>query len=99
MTDDKDDGYKLPTSILDSRILNLVLSVYGPYAFGVASLLLIWYFVAAPQLETQAINHQRNQDMVDQIRDTSQSLERTANTLERTSIVLEAIIEQVDNKQ
>lgn len=38
------------------KVVQLLLTVYGPYAFGVASLLIVWYTIVAPQLDRQAVD-------------------------------------------
>lgn len=41
---------------------------YGPYAFGVASLLIIWTTIVSPQLEATKVNYEAHQRVVDQMR-------------------------------
>lgn len=72
-------------------------TIYGPYAFGVVSLLLIWFSIVRPELSRNKIDFEANQavaisltqhdlaqkEIVDTMQKTSQSLEMTAKILER----------------
>lgn len=81
--------------IYDSKLVQLIATVYGPYAFGVASLLIIWYTIVSPQLARQTVDHQANIELVKSLSTVVQTSETTARTLERTTVVLEAMITQL----
>lgn len=83
---------------MSSKIIQLIATVYGPYAFGVASLLIIWYTIVSPQLARQSIDHEANLQLVKSLTTVVQTSEMTARTLERTSVVLEAMIHQIKEK-
>ena len=79
-------------------IIRLLGTTYGPYLFGVASLLLIWVLAIAPQLEAQRVDWQSQKEIVGQLHDLNrtqiaigQTMEATARVLERTVEKLEAI--------
>lgn len=84
-----DDVIKItpPTGV--TGWVTLISQTYGPYAFGVASLLIIWYTVVAPQLDKAAINFDRHQTIMDNLSEIVSSQRELANTLQRTAIVLE----------
>jgi hypothetical protein len=88
---------KLP--IYDSKLVQLIATVYGPYAFGVASLLIIWYTIVSPQLARQTIDHQANIELVRSLSIVVQTSETTSRTLERTTVLLEAMIQQLKDRQ
>ena len=88
---------KLP--IYDSKLVQLIATVYGPYAFGVASLLIIWYTIVSPQLARQTIDHQANIELVRSLSIVVQTSETTSRTLERTTVLLEAMIQQLKDQQ
>jgi hypothetical protein len=88
---------KLP--IYDSKLVQLIATVYGPYAFGVASLLIIWYTIVSPQLARQTIDHQANIELVKSLSIVVQTSETTSRTLERTTVLLEAMIQQLKDQQ
>lgn len=85
-------------------VWQLLSQVYGPYAFGVISLLVVWYFIVAPQLESKTVNFERNQQIVETMQAISQSLqsvsattERTASRLEATAITMERTVEKLED--
>lgn len=80
---------------LGSRFFQLVLTVYGPYAFGIATLLVIWFAIVSPQLASQAIDYKKNEEIVSAMRSIVASQEQVAKTLERTAIVLDELVEQI----
>ena len=57
LSDMKDEN---DTSQMLSGALHLITTVYGPYAFGLASLLITWFTIVGPQLERQAIDFEEN---------------------------------------
>lgn len=81
---------------------------YGPYAFGVASVLLVWHYVVGPELRAsrtdaatflQAAEQQKA--VADSLRDTSRVLERstaqlhvTAETNKEVAALLKATIDK-----
>lgn len=79
-----------------SRILQLLSTVYGPYAFGIASLMLIWFTIVGPQLDRQAIDFEKNQQAVDSLKQVANSMEAISRSMERTATVLESVVEQVN---
>lgn len=70
----------------ESKIVQLIATVYGPYAFGVASLLLIWYTIVSPQLERQAIDYARSEKVVEAQREILQSMASMTRSLEQASL-------------
>jgi hypothetical protein len=70
----------------ESKLVQLIATVYGPYAFGVASLLLIWYTIVSPQLERQAIDFARSEKVVEAQREILQSMATMTRSLEQASM-------------
>lgn len=67
------------------------LAVYGPYAFGVVSLLLIWYTIVRPELANNRISTVEIRSISDTQRQTAQILDRTTGRLEAVAAQLERI--------
>lgn len=78
------------------RITQLVLTIYGPYAFGVASLLIVWYTIVAPQLDRQAIDYEKNERHLEALRGVASSMEAISRSMERTAVVLESVVERME---
>jgi len=83
-------------TMVGNKIVHLLSTIYGPYAFGVSSLLIIWYTIVAPHMERQAIDYSRNEKVVDSLQGVVSSIEAAARTLERTAIVLETVVERAE---
>jgi len=67
---------------------------YGPYAFGVMALLLIWFVIVRPELARSKTDYEEFNRGAQVLRDTSQTMRITADVMERTSIRLERMAEQ-----
>lgn len=61
-----------------------IIQYYGPYAFGVAALLIIWFSIVAPELRSNRIDFAKNSELVYQMKEISDTMHRTAQAMERT---------------
>jgi hypothetical protein len=78
------------------RVAQLVLTVYGPYAFGVVSLLIVWYTIVSPQLDRQAVDYEKNERHIESLRSVATSMEAISRSMERTAIVLDSVVERME---
>ena len=76
---------------------------YGPYAFGVVSLLILWFAIMKPELDRNKIDYDRNEKIATQQAEIAThqetiaaSMEKTATTLEMTAKILERTIDKMD---
>lgn len=65
------------------------IAAYGPYAFGIVSLLIIWFAIVQPELENNRVS-------TSEIRSVADTQRRTAELLERTALRLEAVAGQLE---
>lgn len=72
-----------------------LLTLYGPYAFGFVSMLVMWHFIVAPELSRRTIDHEANVKVIRVLEDVTRSTEATSRTLEKTSAVLESLVQQL----
>lgn len=79
-------------------IYSLITQVYGPYAFGVISLLLIWFTIVKPELQTRALDFNTHHELLDSQAQICGSLEKTSRTMEVTATVLERILVELDER-
>jgi hypothetical protein len=86
---DETDG-SMPT-----KVFQLLATVYGPYAFGVASLMMIWYTIVGPQLERQAVDYAKNEAVVDSLKSVATSMELISRSMERTATILDTVVKKV----
>ncbi len=80
--------------------------LYGPYAFGVVSLLLIWYAIVKPELDHRAIDFAQQTKIVqsmndrDRVQDSiARSLASTAESLSATATILERATERFEDRK
>lgn len=91
---EEDDMVSLP----HQKMLQLLMTVYGPYAFGVASLLIVWYWIVGPQLDRQAVDFEKNEKHVEAIQNVAGSMEAISRSMERTAVVLESVVERMEKQ-
>lgn len=72
-----------------------ILTLYGPYAFGFVSMLVMWHFIVAPELARRTIDHEANVKVIRVLEDVTRSTEATSRTLEKTSAVLETLVQEL----
>jgi len=78
-----------------SKLFQLLATVYGPYAFGVASLLLIWFTIVGPQLDRQKVDFEKNESVVESLRSVAASMENVSRSMERTATILDSVVKKV----
>jgi len=81
--------------IVESKLFQLLATVYGPYAFGMASLLIIWFTIVAPQLDRQAVDYSKNETVVDSLKSVAATVETTARSLASTAVTLDAVVKKI----
>ena len=97
--DNEPNNNKTSDTVLNhQRLIQLLSTVYGPYAFGMVSLLIIWYTIVSPQLERQAIDYEKNEKAIEALRGVASSMEGISRSMERTAIVLENIVKKIDEQ-
>jgi len=94
LSQDKDEAVMLP----HQKMMQLLMTVYGPYAFGVASLLIVWYWIVGPQLDRQAVDFEKNEKHVEAIQNVATSMEAISRSMERTAVVLESVVERMEKQ-
>lgn len=94
LNQDKEEAVMLP----HQKMMQLLMTVYGPYAFGVASLLIVWYWIVGPQLDRQAVDFEKNEKHVEAIQNVATSMEAISRSMERTAVVLESVVERMEKQ-
>lgn len=95
MSDGSNAPVPLEIAVSYQRVVQLILTVYGPYAFGVCSLLIVWYTIVSPQLDRQAIDYEKNEKHIEALRGVASSMEAISRSMERTATVLETVVERM----
>lgn len=80
---------------MQTKLFHLLATVYGPYAFGVISLLVVWFTIVAPQLERQAVDFEKNETVIESLRSVAISMETISRSMERTATILDTVVQKV----
>lgn len=72
-------------------LIERYLDRFGPYAFGVISLLIIWFVIVAPELD-------RTRASAQEFRDVADTQRKTAEVLDRAVLRLEMILNRMENR-
>ena len=79
-----------------SSVASLLATHYGPYAFGVVSLLVIWFSIVKPELDSRQINFKAHNETLQMLGEQTRIQQDTARTMLSASQTLERIIERLD---
>ena len=74
--------------------VELFSSVYGPYAFGVVALLLIWFTIVRPELAARSVDYEEQATIVQQQKQIAETMSDTADTMADTVKTLKWVVEQ-----
>jgi hypothetical protein len=93
------------TPLMNEAIKEFV-KTYGPFAFGMVSLLILWIAILKPQLDRQTLDYETQRVIIEaqnKTLDAQKSLLRDqdglSENMRQTSIILERIIREMDNKE
>lgn len=63
------------------NVLDLIIKNYGPYAFGLISLLIMWYVIVAPELARNRVQFDQLQSLAETMRDTAEIIKDAARDI------------------
>jgi hypothetical protein len=79
-----------------NRFLDIFSRQYGPYAFGVLALLVIWFTVVAPELKAARVDTKAMGSIATMQQKTADTLERAISAQQATSHVLDKLTERIE---
>ena len=65
--------------------------VYGPFAFGVISLLVIWYSIISPELNRKQLDFENYSSLIKAHQEQNIQQGQTAQTLRDTALILDRV--------
>ena len=83
------------TNGMDMNVYRLLSTIYGPYAFSLISLLIIWIWIVQPQLELQSLDFKSQQQIVDRLNELSNNQRNTADVMLRASTSMEIVSDRL----
>lgn len=84
------------TNQLSKHPVELIMTAYGPYAFGVVSLLTIWFLIVAPELRNRQVDFHKQMEILQQQKELAETMRATAATMQITATSLEATTRFLD---
>lgn len=79
---------------MQSSLLRLLGATYGPYAFGLISLLVVWYSIVAPTLANNRVDVEAFREITTQLRDTSASVAQSAKLVNDAVMKMDLLAEK-----
>lgn len=73
-----------------TKIVEVISTAYGPYAFGIASVLIIWFSIMKPELANRQVDYDRAAEQLKQQETLAITMKSTAITMESTASTMEA---------
>jgi len=79
---------------------------YGPYAFGVAMVMIMWTYMLKPELDSRKIDYEANlaivtaqAELARNLDETSRTMSATAQTMQVTTTILERVVDKIEQKK
>lgn len=79
---------------MPSSLVRLLGITYGPYAFGLISLLVVWYAIVAPTLATNRVDVSAFREVSAQLRDTAASVAQSAKLVNDAVAKMDALADK-----
>jgi hypothetical protein len=68
-----------------------LVKVYGPFAFGVASLLIIWLAIIQPELDSKRLDFESHRAVLEKLSEVGQQSEINVRALRDTAVILDRV--------
>lgn len=81
------------------RLLNEVVKVYGPFAFGVLSIMMMWTAMIKPELDARRLEFEQHTRVLQTLNEQMRDQERTNNTIHDTAVVLDRVAQRLERMQ
>lgn len=82
---------------VDKPLIRLLGTVYGPYAFGIISLLIIWYSIVQPTLANNRIDTQSIAAVAKELAKVADSVGRSAELVNSAVQKMDRLAEKLEN--
>ncbi len=76
--------------------LNEFTKTYGPFAFGIASLLILWYTILKPELDSKRIDFEQHRKIIEEQSQQVKLLQMSAATLHDTATLLDSTVKRLE---
>ena len=97
MVAEEEKEVKVQASINPLGLSQLLMQVYGPYAFGVTSLLLIWFSIVKPELNARNISWESHATVLKTQQEIVTTMQTTARNMQTTATIMERTVNKIDD--
>lgn len=78
------------------EVTESLFKVYGPFAFGVVSLLVIWLAIISPEMERRQIDFEVYSKLIERHQQENQQQELTARTMRDAALILDKVAQRLE---
>lgn len=79
-------------------LVKLANNTYGPYAFGLVCVLLVWFFIVQPSLRDSRVDARALQSVADTVRSTVELQNKALDRMERISSRLDDVADKLGRR-
>ena len=73
-----------------------IIKAYGPFSFGIVSLLVIWFSIISPELNRKQLDFETYSALIKQHQQQNQQLELIARTIHDTALVMDKVTQRLE---
>ena len=73
-----------------------LVKVYGPFAFGIVSLLVIWFSIISPELNRKQLDFEQYSTLIKQHQSVNQQTETVARAMHDTAMILDKVTQRLE---
>lgn len=85
---------ELPSSTKET--VESLVKVYGPFAFGIVSLLVIWFSIISPELNRKQLDFEQYSTLIKQHQIVNQQTETVTKAMHDTAIILDKVTQRLE---
>lgn len=78
------------------EVTESLVKVYGPFAFGIVSLLVIWFSIISPELNRKQLDFEAYSVLTKSHQEQNLQQEKTVQTLRDTALILERVSQRLE---
>lgn len=84
----------LPASTKEA--VESLVKVYGPFAFGIVSLLVIWFSIISQELNRKQLDFEQYSTLIKQHQSVNQQTETVARAMHDTAMILDKVTQRLE---
>lgn len=77
-------------------VVSSYVTTYGPFAFGIISLLILWFAIMKPQLDKQSLDFEAQRTIMEQMNSHAMKQEEIVKGLVTQATILERVVARLE---